>query len=233
MPETGKKSMSDQMPVAEDLLWCGFLDSFNDSYDKVTSKSSKPLKVNSNREFYPVTTTDDPVIEKFCVEGKGNVYATDAILSHLMASPRSVYPWDIVVQKLPDGTIFFDKRDDSQFDFLTVSETANDPPKNDNDEDDADNINSPERLSLEATTINQNFSQQILKPATSTTRKAMAHPNPFFDSDDSEGMEPCSTAFRYRKFAMGDINLVCRCELHGTVNRKGEQQVSKRSGGGG
>lgn len=52
------------------------------------------------KEFYYVTTTDDPVMEKLAIEGKGNVFATDAILAHLMASPRTVYPWDIVVQKV-------------------------------------------------------------------------------------------------------------------------------------
>lgn len=39
-------------------------------------------------------------MEKLAVEGKGNVFATDAILAHLMASPRTIYPWDIVVQKV-------------------------------------------------------------------------------------------------------------------------------------
>lgn len=47
-----------------------------------------------------MTTTDDPVMEKLAVEGKGNVFATDTILAHLMASPRTIYPWDIVVQKV-------------------------------------------------------------------------------------------------------------------------------------
>lgn len=52
------------------------------------------------KEFYYVTTTDDPVMEKLAVEGKGNIFATDAILALLMASPRTIYPWDIVVQKV-------------------------------------------------------------------------------------------------------------------------------------
>lgn len=52
------------------------------------------------REFYYVTTTDDPVLQNLANEHKGNVFATDAILAHLMASPRTIYPWDIVVQKV-------------------------------------------------------------------------------------------------------------------------------------
>ena len=52
------------------------------------------------------------------------MYATDAILSQLMAAPRSIYAWDIVIQKM-NNLLFFDKREDNtQFDLLTVSETA-------------------------------------------------------------------------------------------------------------
>lgn len=90
----------------EDLAWCGFLDQYNDQYDKVTTRTATQLKRVETKEFYPVTTTDDPVIEKLAIEGKGTVFATDAILAHLMTCPRSVYPWDIVVQKLPTGALF-------------------------------------------------------------------------------------------------------------------------------
>ena len=58
--------------------------------------------------------------------------------------------------------LFMDKREASQLDYLTVNETAVDPPMPGEDPD--KNINAPDRLSLEATMINQNFSQQILKP---------------------------------------------------------------------
>jgi translation initiation factor 3 subunit D len=74
-----------------------------------------------NKEFYPVTTTDDPVLEKLAIDGMGQVFITDTILAHLMTCTRSVYPWDLVIQKLPGGTIFFDKRDSSSFDYLTVN----------------------------------------------------------------------------------------------------------------
>lgn len=120
LPQLNK--LKANVPSVSDLAWCGCLDTYNDSYDKVTTKTARPLKRMENKAFYYVTTMDDPVIEKFAVENAGNVYATDAIVAHLMASPRSVYPWDIVVQKLPGGILFFDKRDSSQFDFLTVSE---------------------------------------------------------------------------------------------------------------
>lgn len=137
-----------------------------------------------------------------------------------MTCPRSNYPWDIVVQKLPGGALFFDKRDDSQFDYLSVNETAHNQPSATKKDDDPEGINTPERLSLEATMINQNFSQQILKSSTKS-RKNFDLPNPFYDEEDNDNMEPASVAYRYRRFDLGDdIQLVCRTELHGIVHRK-------------
>lgn len=209
---TKNLTASTTVPVPQDVLWCGFLDPYNEVYDKISARQPHPLKRMEHKEFYPVTTTDDPVLEKLAVDGAGQVFITDTILAHLMTCTRSVYPWDVVVQKLPGGTLFFDKRDNSQFDYLTVQETAYAPPA------DEDGLNTPERLGLEATMINQNFSQQILKK---TGRKEMDLPNPFFDEDDNtEGMEPASTAFRYRKFALDDkMMVVCRTELHGLVKK--------------
>jgi translation initiation factor 3 subunit D len=115
-----------QPKQVEDLAWCGFLDQYNDQYDKVTTRTATQLKRVETKEFYPVTTTDDPVIEKLAIEGKGTVFATDAILAHLMTCPRSVYPWDIVVQKLPTGALFVSTEDveiNSTF-MIVLSDTA-------------------------------------------------------------------------------------------------------------
>mmetsp|Transcript_86821 Transcript_86821/g.130199 ORF Transcript_86821/g.130199 Transcript_86821/m.130199 type:complete len:547 (-) Transcript_86821:120-1760(-) len=203
---------STTVPDPEDILWCGFLDQYNEKYDKITSRQPMPLKRMEHKEFYPVTTTDDPVLEKLAIDGVGQVFVTDTILAHLMTCTRSVYPWDLVIQKLAGGIVFIDKRDNSQLDYLTVYETSyNTPSPNE------DGINNPERLGLEATMIHQNFSQQILKK---TGRKEMDLPNPFFDGDDADGMEPSSVAFRYRKFPLDDkTTLVCRTELHGLVKQ--------------
>jgi len=204
---------STTIPDPEDVLWCGFLDPYNENYDKITARQPISLKRMEHKEFYPVTTTDDPVLEKLAIDGQGQVFITDTILAHLMTCTRSVYPWDIVIQKLPNGTLFFDKRDNSQFDYLTVHETSYNPPLDDS------GINTPERLGLEATMINQNFSQQILKKS---GRNQMDLPNPFFDPEENEDekMEPSSTAFRYRKFKLDEnTTLVCRTELHGMVKK--------------
>lgn len=52
--------------------------------------------------------------------------------------------------------LFLDKRDNTEFDLLTVNETSVEPPQ-----DDGNSLNSPRNLALEATFINHNFSQQV------------------------------------------------------------------------
>lgn len=101
-----------------------------------------------------MTTTDDPTIRKL-TKTEGNVYATDAILATIMCCTRSNYSWDIVIEKIGDK-LFLDKRDNTEFDLLTVNETSVEPPQ-----DETNSLNSPRNLALEATFINHNFSQQV------------------------------------------------------------------------
>jgi translation initiation factor 3 subunit D len=137
----------------EDIICCGELEYYDKSYDRVNVKNEKPLQ-SVNRIFHTVTTTDDPIIRKL-TKTEGNVYATDAILATIMCCTRSNYSWDIVIEKLGDK-LFFDKRDNTEFDLLTVNETSVEPPQ-----DDGNSLNSPRNLALEATFINHNFSQQV------------------------------------------------------------------------
>ena len=204
-------------PTPQDVVWAGSLQAYDEKFEKVTVKTAKKLQRVEDKEFFYVTTTEDPFIQKLAGKGAANVFITDAILAHLMASPRSVYPWDIVVIKVQDK-IFFDKRDNSRFDYVTVSETATEPPDFEKPETD---INHPNMLSVEATAINQNFSQQIL---TATQSKKYDHANPFFDEDEDDGTTPAAVAYRYRRWALtDDIMLLARCELHGTCKKRGEE----------
>lgn len=136
-------------------ICCGSLEYYDKAYDRVNVKNEKPLQ-RIDRIFHTVTTTDDPIIRKLS-KTEGNVYATDAILAAIMCCTRSNYSWDIVIEKIGDK-LFFDKRDNTEFDLLTVNETSVEPPQ-----DDGNSFNSPRNLALEATFINHNFSQQVLK----------------------------------------------------------------------
>jgi len=198
----------------EDLLCCGTLEYYDKAYDRVNVKNEKPLR-KIDRIIHTVTTTDDPVIRKLAKSHPdANVFATDTILATLMCCTRSIYSWDIVVQKI-GGKIFLDKRDDTEFDLLTVSETAAEPPQ-----DEGSSLNSPRNLALEATFINHNFSQQVLKA--DMDKYKFPEENPFAEAEDSdeeaaEGSgnktQVASVGYRYRKWDLGNnIRLIARTE---------------------
>ncbi|PSS24633.1 Eukaryotic translation initiation factor 3 subunit D like [Actinidia chinensis var. chinensis] len=194
--------LSFSVPEPEDLLLCGALEFYDRTYDRITPKNSKPLERFKNRNFFKVTTTDDPVIRRLANEDKASVFATDSILSTLMCAPRSVYSWDIVIQRV-GNKLFFDKRDGSQLDLLSVHETSQEPLP-----EAKDDINSAYSLSVEAAYINQNFSQQVL--IRDGNKVGFEEGNPFAN----EGEEVASVAYRYRRWKLDDeMYLVARCEV--------------------
>merc|ERR1712241_1363101 len=187
-----------------DLYTCGSMEHYEKAYDRINVKNERPLK-RIDRVFHTVTTTDDPIIRKLArTDADANVFATDSILATLMCCTRSQYSWDIVVQKI-GGKVFLDKRDNTEFDLLTVSETSTEPPQ-----EEGSNLNSPRNLALEATFVNHNFSQQVLK--SDEDRYKFDMENPFIDADE-EG-EVASVAYRSRRWDLGNnLVLICRCEL--------------------
>uniref|UniRef100_A0A1I8FRA8 DPPIV_N domain-containing protein n=1 Tax=Macrostomum lignano TaxID=282301 RepID=A0A1I8FRA8_9PLAT len=155
------------------------------------SRSRKLQRVN--RVIHTVTTTLDPLAK----ERKGNVFVTDSILATLMCCTRSHYSWDIVVQKLGD-TLFFDKREGSDFDLLTVHETAADQTLD-------DSANGLNRLRT-----------WLWRPPSSTTTLASrcCATRILFVEDEEEEAEVASVGYRYRSWNLGGdkLNLVVRCE---------------------
>ncbi len=187
----------------EDIFCCGTLEYYDKTYDRVNIRNERPLQ-RIDRIFHTVTTTDDPIIRSLS-KTVGNVYATDTILATIMCCTRSNYSWDIVIEKIGDK-LFMDKRDNTEFDLLTVNETAVEPPQDDNN-----SLNSPRNLAIEATFINHNFSQQVLKNGPNEQKFKFEESNPFV-SEDEEG-EVASVAYRYRKWDLNNgIVLVARCE---------------------
>ncbi|PIA32102.1 hypothetical protein AQUCO_04500001v1 [Aquilegia coerulea] len=212
IPFSTFSKLSFTVPEPEDLLICGGLEYYDKSYDRINPKNEKRLERFKNRNFFKVTTTDDPIIRRLANEDKATVFATDSILSTLMCAPRSVYSWDIVVQRV-GNKLFLDKRDGSQLDLLSVNETSQEPlPEAKED------INSAYSLSVEAAYINQNFSQQVL--VRDGNKVTFEEPNPFA----SEGEEVASAAYRYRRWKLdNDMYLVARCEVQSSTEVKGQQ----------
>lgn len=92
--------------------------------------------------------------------------------------------------------IFMDKRDHTEFDLLTVNETSVEPPT-----DDDSSCNSPRNLAIEATFINHNFSQQVLKTGEQEAKYKFEETNPFISED--EDIQVASVGYRYKKWELG------------------------------
>lgn len=198
----------------EDLDAYGFLYNYDRANDKPAgTKTAERRLAVQERLFFNPTTSDDPVIQQLAEKDEASIFATDSVLSMLMCSPRSVYPWDIVIVR--DGNkIFLDKREGSQIDLVTVNENASDPPL-EASEGNKDTINAPGALALEATYINQNFAVQAVKE--SESKFDFTNPNPFFNpEEDSEPLG--SKGYKYRRFDLSlseeePMHLVVRTEL--------------------
>jgi len=178
----------------EDQLWCGKLHTYNRGFDRLTTKTERPLRRFEDLQFFFVSASDDPHLQDMLQEDKQIcMIATDQVLACIIAAARSVYSWDVIVTKVQNKLIF-DKRDGSQVDAVSVNETANEPPNN----EDKENINSPVKLGQEAGCINQNFTQMVLD--FDSPPQEMAEPNPFEDEDDE--FKAASGAYRYRKITL-------------------------------
>ncbi|KAI5463005.1 eukaryotic translation initiation factor 3 subunit D [Mariannaea sp. PMI_226] len=180
----------------EDLDDYGFLYHYDRSYDKQPIKGAEKKLTPIDRAAYNVTTSSDPVIQDLAEKEEATIFATDSILSMLMCSPRSVYPWDIVISR-QGKKIFFDKRDNAALDMVTVNENAADAPL-DAADGGKDTINQPPALAEEATYINHNFANQVVNENESA-KVQMANANPFYNSSEDTD-PPASKAYKYRRF---------------------------------
>ncbi|KIP04896.1 hypothetical protein PHLGIDRAFT_108961 [Phlebiopsis gigantea 11061_1 CR5-6] len=208
----------------EDLESYGRLYAYEKSYDRITTKTEKPLQL-VDRIKYNTTTSDDPVMQELASKDTATVYTTDVILSGLMCAPRSVYPWDIVIVR-EGNKLFFDKRDGGPFDTVTVNENAADPPQdptppNPNNPTEktvpeTPSMNSATSLSLEATYINQNFGFQTVTETPPPPAVEFEKPNPFYGPEETEPLASCG--YRYRVFDLGitedeDVKICVRTEV--------------------
>ncbi|KAL7895740.1 eukaryotic translation initiation factor 3 subunit D [Trichoderma sp. SZMC 28014] len=212
----------------EDLDDYGFLYYYDRSYDKQPVKGAERKLTAIDRAAYNVTTSSDPVIQEYAEKNEATIFATDSILSMLMCSTRSIYPWDIVIVR-QGNKIFLDKRDNSNLDMVTVNENAADAPLEAADGG-KDVINQPPALAEEATYINHNFANQVVSENESN-KVQMAHANPFHDaSDDTD--PPASKAYKYRRFDLSTneeepVYLIVRTEVDAVQKNaiSGEDQL--------
>jgi translation initiation factor 3 subunit D len=207
-----------EVGAPETLKECGEILGYDKSFERLSTKTGRDLaRLPKSVQFFQVTTSEDPVMQKIAAsDPTAKVFATDQVVSVLMAAPRSVYSWDIVATKTPDGKIFLDKRANASVDFLTVNETANDPPS-----EEVGSINNVASLMQEATFINLNFSQQMLDKKSEPHAFGSAHP--FIEP----GTESTKVGYRYRKFSMDATDIVVRAEVDSYIQAPAGRQFVK------
>ena len=202
--------------TGEELASHGFLYAYDRALDKQPGTKVAERRLNVlDRAAYNVTTSSDPVIQELAANNAAQVFATDNILSVLMCAPRSVYSWDIIIERR-GNKIYIDKREGSALDMVSVNENAADAPL-ELSEGNKDSINAPGALMLEATHINNVF-PLICVVENDSSKKEMTSSHPFYSRED-EAADPASKAYRYLRFDLSTegseqpLNIVVRTEL--------------------
>lgn len=216
------------VPEAEDLDSYGFLYYYDRALDKQPGTKISERKLNViERAAYNITTSSDPIIQELADKDEATIFATDNVLSMLMCAPRSVYGWDLLIERR-GNKVFIDKREGSALDMVTVNENAADAPL-EISEGNKDNINNPGALMLEATHINNVFPLTCVLE--SSAKQEMSHEHPFYNPE-SETDPPASKAYKYRRFdvssesAEDPLNIIVRTEVDAVAknNLSGEDQ---------
>jgi translation initiation factor 3 subunit D len=205
----------------EDVESYGFVSFYDKQYDKPAVKGIDRKLLIQERAYYNPTTSEDPVIQQLAEKDEAQIFATDSILSMLMCAPRSVNPWDIVILR-QGNKLFFDKRDGSQLDFVSVNENAADPPMD--PETGKESINSPQALSMEATFINMNFAHQVVIDS-EDAKINFENENPFYNpQEDTDPL--ASKGYKYRRFDLSlteeePVHLIVRTEIDAALKGTG------------
>ena len=83
------------------------------SYTQMLARNEKSLQYPEGA-FFNKSIVEDPIIKKISeTNSAGNIFASGLVISLLMSCPRSVYPWDIVVEKR-GNQLFLSKREGSK-----------------------------------------------------------------------------------------------------------------------
>lgn len=192
----------------EELAAVGSLVQYDRAADRVGPKDPAKLR-RAGVRAKTVSMAADPIIQRLASQGAGDVFMSVSLLTVLMTAPRSVYPWDILIIKR-GGILFFDCRPGSSLEYLTNGETAPDAIH-----EDRDSINGVQQLCAEATGVNQAFREQVLSNQAQQHNLSDALPSELAAS----GSPP--PGFRYRRWTLGDINLVVRCEIDACLKLPG------------
>eukprot|EP00889_Picochlorum_renovo_P002885 jgi/Picre1/29915/NNA_005294.t1 len=202
LPALGK--MSTKVDEGESLVSVGSLPTYDRAADRVGPKLPAKVKEPSGAHAYPLKIWDDPVMKKMAENDEADVFVSDLILTVIMTAPRSLFPWDIAILK-KKNKMYLDRRTGSSLEYITNGETAPDPLV-----EDKENVNGIENLKAESTHVHQAFREQVLQ------RKKghdLGEPLP----SELEGAATPSAGYIYKRFDLGNIRLIVRCEIDGCM----------------
>lgn len=163
--------------------------------------NSIPVSRLENVKFYSNTTTSsDSTINS--LQKDYDVYITDKILAVLMTMNLNSRPWHVVIDKRGKKLYFDTEGAVSGIDLITVNESENPPV----DDDDINNINNFQNLTIEATMINEYVKEQILD-------KKLEGYNKYPFGSPGETVERC--IYGYNEWVVGDdLKILVRCQIH-------------------
>jgi hypothetical protein len=201
----------------EDKLFCGRLHKISEDYERDVINPLNPANLQrfDNYKFFGnISSLEDEKLK--AGTGLATVFVTDKILSVIMTSIYNSRPWHLKITKAGDS-IFIDKMQNSEIDLVTVNESSDVMPPDDDDK----NIDSFKNLSIEATLINEFIKEQILDPETNYDEEieVPVESHPF--TEETQDVE--RLMYRYRIWRIGDIEVLVRCQVHAfDENEKGE-----------
>ena len=117
----------------EDKLFCGKLFKISDDYQRDTINPLNPVvlqRYDNFKFFGNISTLEDEKIKS--ATDIANVFVTDKILSVIMTCVFNSRPWHLKITKIGDS-IFIDKMPNSEIDLVTVNESSDNMPPDDDD----------------------------------------------------------------------------------------------------
>ena len=179
----------------------GSIYSISDVYSKEKLTPLNPIPLNKQKTmFYNNTTTSE---DKVLIENKNyDMYITDKILSVIMTMNLHSRPWHVII-KNENGKLYFDTRDDQSVYMTTLNESESSPV----DDDNKDNMNNFDNLTIESTFINEFLKEQILDE-----KLADFNEYPFGNADDTNKER---VTYCYREWLVGDeLKILVRSQIH-------------------
>jgi len=211
-----------KMPVnnvkVADIATVGSIGEYDKAWEGKLSQNKKnaPFTLPNTISFNTGPRNDKfllDLIEKERGTESLTIYTTDVLLSAVLTTKNSVFPWDVTVTK-EGNQIFLEQSEKNKLnyiDILTVNEnTAKDLP-----EDEKDLL----KLCIESTNVNKKFVELSTK-GTET--------KDFSSGNASQSEVPDRKAYRYRRWTLDNkINIVVRSEIDAFVKEGNETQFVK------